>query len=281
MTTSLTACPAITDSRTHAREYKEGLKELFAELSSRKFFLEGFDGVLDVERWNRRKKAFTCPSLNINAYAGTAQPKAEVSHPVLHQQLRKLRDAICFRKDLPIYFVAGTRTLDEMSQYLPQTLAELRRIRGFGDARIAQYGQQFLDIIVAYCQQRGLSSSIHEKAPKRERKETVAGGSKSQTKTETYRLYQEGKGVAEIAKERNLTIQTIEGHLSHYVATGQIQIEDLVPAKKIAMIEPFIKGFNGGTITPIKNKLGPNVGYGEIKLVIAWQHYRNTIAQPK
>ncbi|MFI5129418.1 MAG: HRDC domain-containing protein, partial [Chitinophagales bacterium] len=213
--------PAITDSRTHAKEYNEDIRELFAELAAKRYLFQGFGGAFDVDTWHKRKKSFVLPSFTINAYAGASEQRKESSHPILHQQLRKLRDAICSRKDLPIYIVAGTRTLDEMTQYLPQTLPELRKISGFGDAKINQYGQQFLDIILEYCQQEGLSSLINEKSAKRERKQgNREKRSKGDTKAETFRLYKEGKGVDEIARDRNLTIQTIETHLAHYVSIG-------------------------------------------------------------
>src|SRR5204862_5250225 len=129
-------------------------------------------------------------------------------HPVLHQKLRKLRDSICSKADLPIYIIAGTNTLDEMSRYLPQTLVEVRKISGFGDAKTEKYGQQFLNIIVEYCDEKNLSSLIHEKIPKRERKTNGSEKkNKVDTKAESFRLYKEGKLVEEIAKERNLTQQ--------------------------------------------------------------------------
>jgi len=135
--------PAVTDSRLHAKEYNDGVKEIFTELSIKKFLLQGFSGKFDAEAWHRRKKDFVLPLFAINAYAGVEPQKTESPHPSLHQQLRKRRDAICSKKDLPIYIVAGSRTIDEMARYLPQTLTELRKISGFGDAKIEQYGQQF------------------------------------------------------------------------------------------------------------------------------------------
>jgi uncharacterized protein YpbB len=87
-------------------------------------------------------------------------------------------------------------------------------------------------------------------------------------------MYKEGKGVEVIAKERNLTQQTIEGHLAHYVSRGEIKINDLVNAEKISMIEPVAKTFSGGSLTPIKGKLGNEISFGEIRLVIAWLEYQ-------
>ena len=262
--------PAVTDSRLHSKEYNESLREIFAQLAMKKFMFEGFTEGFNTEAFHQRKQKFVLPSISVNAYAGANQKKAESPHPVLHQQLRKLRDTICSRKDIPIYIVAGSNTIDEMAMYLPQTLAELRKISGFGDAKIGQYGQQFLDVILAYSKEYDLSSLIHEKSPKREKKErTGPAKKKGDTHAESFRLYKEGKNIADIAKERNLTSNTIEGHLAKFVRRGDISIHELVSREKFILIESALKDFDGTSVTPVKQKLGEGISYGEIKLVMA------------
>lgn len=269
--------PAVTDSTLHAKEYNESLKEVFAELALKRYLLEGFPDKFDMEAFHNRKNKFSLPSFPINAYAGASQKRTNSPHPALHQELRKLRDSICSRKDIPIYLVAGSSTLDEMARYLPQSLTELRKISGFGDAKINQYGQQFLDIILEYSQENGLSSLIHEKVPKRERKtkrnegDPLPGGKqkKGETQAESLRLFKEGKTIAEIAKERNLTASTIETHLARYVAWGDIKIEELVSREKLIVIEAALGDFSGSSIVPVKQKLGDAISFGEIRLVMA------------
>ncbi len=266
--------PAVTDSRMHAKEYNDQLKDVFAELSLKIFLMQAFSGRIDTEAWHRMKRNFTVPAFTVNAYAIASQQKQQSPHPLLHQQLRKQRDNICAKKDLPIYIVAASKTIDEMAMYLPQSLVELRKISGFGDAKVEQYGQQFLDIILAYCLENNLSSLINEKSPKRERKER-SGEKKAKvdTKAESFRLYKEGKSIQEIAQARGFTLQTIEGHLAHYISLGEINAAELISEEKLLQIEPVIKDFEGGSITAIKEKLGNDVSFGEIKLALAWQSY--------
>ena len=272
--------PALTDSRMHSKEYNDSIKELFALLAMKKFMLEGFNGQFDMEAFHRRKQKFVLPFIAVNAYAGASQKRTESIHPVLHQQLRRVREIICSKKDLPIYIVAGSTTIDEMTLYLPQTLEELRKISGFGDAKIQQYGQQFLDVIIAYCKENNLSSMIHEKAQKRERKEradrpsgskenTSQGKKRGDTHAESFKLYKEGHSIAEIAKSRNLTVSTIESHLSKFIRSGDIKIGELVSREKFILIESAFKDFDGGSITPIKEQLGNEISFGEIRMVMA------------
>lgn len=264
--------PVVTDSKLHAKEVNESVRDIFAQLSLKKFLLQGFDGKIDMESWQRRKRKFVLPPFSVNAYAGASKQKTESPHPVLHQQLRKLRDEICSKKDIPIYIIAGSKTIDEMAAFLPQTPGELEQVSGFGKAKIEKYGQQFLEIIIQYCKEHNLISRISEKPPKRKRKETQEA--KTDTKAESFRLYNEGLSVADIAKARNLTIQTIEGHLAYYVQKGEIDIEELVSPEKIVLIEPAIRDFDSGSIIPIKEELGNDIGFGEIRLVIAWALFK-------
>ena len=237
--------------------------------------MEGFPGTFDIETYHQRKKSFIVPAFSVNVYAGANNQRSESPHPLLHQKLRKLRENICSKLDLPIYMVAGTSTLDEMVRYLPLSLTEIRKISGFGDAKTEKYGQQFLDVILGYCTEKKLSSLIHEKLPKKEKK--LIGGekkSKVDTKAESFKLFRDGKRVDEIAKERSLTSQTIEGHLAHYVSRGEININELVSREKFLLIESVAKTFSGGSLTAIKEKLGSHISFGEIKLVVAWLEFQ-------
>lgn len=272
---SLIGCPAATDSRIHAKELNETLKEIFGALSLKRYLMEGLHGEFDIETYQQRKKNFILPAFGVNVYAGSTNQRSENPHPLLHQKLRKLRDTICSKADLPIYIVAGTNTLDEMVRYLPQSLSEIRKISGFGDAKTKKYGEQFLNIILEYCSEKNLSSLIHNKLPKKEKQLTGdAKKNRVDTKAESFRLYKGGKRVDEIAQERNLTQQTIEGHLAYYVSRGEINIDELVTREKVLLIEPVAKTFSGGSLTPIKEKLGSVVSYGEIKLVVAWIEFQ-------
>jgi DNA-binding transcriptional ArsR family regulator len=267
--------PAITDSTIHAKEYNEMLKESFVQLAMQNFMLQGFSGKFNMESFHRRKKSFVAPLFNVNAYAGASEKKVELAYPVLYYQLKKLRDNICARKNQPIYLVAGSKTLEEMTTYLPQTLEELEQISGFGKARVKAYGDDFLAIIKEYSEENDLSSRIADKVPGRKRREPAT--QKKDTKAETFKLYQEGKTVSDIARQRNLTPQTIENHLSHFVEKGMIKLEDLVTREKIVLIEPVARDFAGGPITQIKEKLGSQVSFGEIRLVLASiEHQRSS-----
>lgn len=274
--------PATTDSRVHAREFNEQLKELYSGLAERLhlFLHEGDE--LDVEAWQQRRNSFVLPSFTVNVYAGVRPARIESPHPELVQQLRELRDQLCRDKDLPIYMVAASKTLQEMSVYLPQTDKDLLRISGFGKVKVESYGERFLEIIRNYCEEHGLESRMKEKTNTREAKEKKkkregmtkeAQPPRPSTKEETLALFRSGLSVREIAQHRNRVISTIESHLAHYVQSGEIAIEELLNIDKARQIETELRVIGGESLTAVREKLGDAVTYGEIRYVKAWMAY--------
>jgi hypothetical protein len=79
----------ITDSRTHAKEVNDSLKEIFVQLSRTRYLLDGFSGKFEIESFHRRKKNFVSPAFFVNSYAGAVNKKIESPYPLLHQKLRK------------------------------------------------------------------------------------------------------------------------------------------------------------------------------------------------
>ncbi|MDR2801961.1 MAG: helix-turn-helix domain-containing protein [Prevotellaceae bacterium] len=106
-----------------------------------------------------------------------------------------------------------------------------------------------------------------QKAPK-EKKERAPKGESQRI---SLQLFRGGKTIAEIAKERNYAVSTIEGHLTEFIKTGEVPVTELVPPEKIAVILPLVKSIINGTnttISTLKEQLGRNYSYMEIKAVL-------------
>lgn len=267
--------PASTDSKQHAKTYNDLLKEVFVLLIEKKYLLQCCTQKFSVHQYHQLKKSFVVPSFTLNAYATVSDVKKDSPHPILHKKLRDLRNRICEQKNLPVYLVASSATIDEMAEYLPQNLDELVKINGFGSAKAKQYGHSFLKLITEYCDEHHLSSSINNKQPKKEKKEKPATP-KEDTKTITYNLHKEGNSIGDIARLRNLSVSTIESHLAHYIQRGIISVNELVKSEKIILIEPQLDDEASVSITSIKQKLGDAVSFGEIRMVVASNEWKRS-----
>ncbi len=199
---------------------------------------------------------------------------ADVSHPYLpdlFDDLRRLRTTFARGENVPPYVVFSDATLVEMATYLPQTEQELRRISGVGDLKFEKYGIDFLREINNYCAKNKLSSRIDLKSPKRERRpRTKRDVNGKDTYNISLDLFRSGRTIAEIAKERGLGVGTIEGHLARFVTSGEVDLDELVPPQKVEQIRQAIIRFRDtGALSPIKEHLGDDYGYGEIRAVLA------------
>lgn len=105
--------------------------------------------------------------------------------------------------------------------------------------------------------------------PKAAKKAKAKSAPKIDTKDLTLSLFKEGKTLAEIAKERKVTLSTIEGHLAHFVAKQEILASELVPAKKLAAITAAILKLKSIRLNELREHLGKAYAFGEIKIAIA------------
>lgn len=191
----------------------------------------------------------------------------------LFTELRTLRREIAERENVPPYVIFSDATLLELSTYLPNSKEELSQISGFGAFKIEKYGEIFLPTIIDYCSIHHLNSKISEKKPKKQREPKKPKSSTSGTFATTFEMYKAGNTVEEIAKIRNLSINTIQNHLANFVATGKIEADELMDMRKIEPIIEIAKGQTGQTIPSlkaIKDELGEGFSYFEIHIAMAY-----------
>lgn len=270
--------PAVTDNKQVAKSFNEQLYDLFTHLCQKKFMFENCSQGFNINKWHQDKKQFTLPSFRVNAYSVSSIYVSEsLSHPALYQKLKILRDEICNKKGRPVYLVASSQTLTEMSNFLPRNVHELSQINGFGKIRLKEFGEKFLSIINDYCEQYGLDSLMENRKGKKEKKESrLKKDTRPDTKKESFDLYKQGKSISEIADERNLSVNTIENHLAFYIQSGAINIQDMLSKEKFNAIESVIKNYEGNSLSPIKEQLGKEISFSDIKMALAWKVYNTS-----
>jgi len=78
---------------------------------------------------------------------GTVSLPVAVQDDRLREYLREWRRSISRELGMPAYIVMHDITLDELCKVRPSTLAELRRVSGFGDRKVEKYGTQILETL--------------------------------------------------------------------------------------------------------------------------------------
>jgi ATP-dependent DNA helicase RecQ len=75
----------------------------------------------------------------------------------LFEELRGLRKQLAQERQVPPYVIFADATLRELASVRPSTLPRMHRIYGIGDAKLADFGERFLDLIVSQSRARGLA----------------------------------------------------------------------------------------------------------------------------
>ncbi len=185
-------------------------------------------------------------------------------HPVLFETLRQLRTVLANETDVPHFQVFKQSTLFELCEYLPTSKKELVKINGFGKIRVQKYGAEILEVIAEYRNENNIKSEFKinfeiEKKQKKVKKES--------TKNISLILFKQGNSIAEIAKERNLAITTIQGHLTHFIPTGEIKVTDLMPKKKYLELKKIMQNIKYKGFKELKDKISDKFTYAELKYV--------------
>jgi ATP-dependent DNA helicase RecQ len=194
----------------------------------------------------------------------------ETIHKELFTSLKAIRYQLAGEENVAAFQIFSDATLVELATYLPLTRTDLGKISGFGDIKIARYGDAFLDTIIDYCVLNNLSTKINSKVSNRQ-KLSNSNDKTTDTKKVSLQLFQLGRQPDEIAFERNLKRSTIEEHLAHFVFTGEVSLNEIVKADKIAAITKAIEANgNSWAMAPVKKILGDDFSYGEISAVMSY-----------
>jgi len=262
--------PLITEHRETANVVNEYLAQLWMALYIENYFLQYCKQPFSVTTFLQHKLKLAQPRINISCYAsGKKQSFSDIPNVELFDTLKRWRDMVCEESGMPIYTVANQNALKEIATYLPFTKKDLVQLSGFGKVKSEKYGDDILEAVQDYCSRNNLESNMSAKEgnPKRERKERSLE-EKTPSNMVTFNLFKEGKSIEEIAKERNFAASTIEGHLASFVASKQINIDDLVSVEKQLLIKDAAKIYGKEGFKILKEKLPEDISYGQIRMVM-------------
>lgn len=202
------------------------------------------------------------------------QKKEIAENLELFQELRLLRRQQAEKENVPPYVIFSDATLMELANYLPLTKEELNQISGFGVFKVEKYGEIIVDVISEYCSKNNLNSKIAEKAPKKQSTPKKANTYEAGTYTTSFQLFRAGNSIEDIAKIRNLSLNTIQNHLANFVIVGTIKPSELMDIKKIDPIISIAKTQTPLSLKAIKEELGEEFSYFEINVAIAFYKWQ-------
>jgi hypothetical protein len=253
----------ITDNQAVGEAIASQLQALQLAFFVKRACFAACNGGFTTEAYNRAKVnaeldfAKASPASSRNPLV---VPKG-VPHPTLYRHLLQWREQACQGSGRVPVEVLPNATLRELVTYLPTDNAQLREISGIGKARLRRYGKEISELIRTYCAEQQLPKTPAT-TPARPQPRT------SETKRCSFELFRAGKSVDEIAAERHLTRGTIEGHLSHFIGLGELDIYAVLDRETVAEIQQFLQAHPEASAAEAKSHFAEKYSYGELKMVI-------------
>nr|WP_247739181.1 DNA helicase RecQ [Bacillus sp. 165] len=177
----------------------------------------------------------------------------------LFEALRQLRKQIASEESVPPFVIFSDHTLRDMCVKLPKTEDELLGVKGVGTQKQRRYGHRFIRVI---------QEQSNEEAPAGERK-VLKTERKEPSHLATYKLYKQGYAIPEIAKERGLSVITIENHIFQCATEGlELEWNAILTPRYEEMINEVISRIGAERLKPIKEELPEEISYFMIKACI-------------
>lgn len=198
----------------------------------------------------------------------------EIGHPEIFQILKDWRAAKAVETGVPHYQILHQSVLIQIAATLPDSPAVLMSIKGIGKRLFEKYGEDLLALVSSYRQKHRIPEPARQAVTDASNLRAKDGRPVTiDTRQVTYDLFNKGLTVAQVAQERGLAHSTIESHLAYFVETGRINIGRLLTEEKLKIIDRQMMEMKDKPLGQIKQALGENYSYGEIRLVQAHQKY--------
>lgn len=190
-------------------------------------------------------------------------------HKDLFEDLRAKRKQMADELNVPPYVLFSDATLKELSRYFPVTKEDMLEVKGIGEKKYEQYGEVFLEVIKKWRDEHPeaktrvkISGSTPPPKPKKKEEE-------GPSHLVSYKLFQTGKSIKDIAAIREMTTITVENHLFKAFQDGypiawniffNEAEETTILAAREEIDEPKLK--------PLKEALPEGYDYLKIKAVL-------------
>lgn len=254
-----------TDNKAIRKKVSESLERLLTETTTKKACFEACTTGFDTHRYlsAKAKASIEITPVKTRGKNTEAPVSSDLPNAELFNKLKAWRNKLATSAGVPAYTILPQKSLLTIVYELPGSLHHLRNIKGLGAKRIETHGVAILDIIRKFCE----AQNIHQ--PDEPMTLPAEKPKKTDTKKVSFDLFESGKTIAEIAIERNLTTNTIEGHLAHYVEKGLIDTLTLISVDKLNLIVKTCQQKPNASLSELKADMGNNFSYGNIQIALA------------
>ncbi|MCU7615225.1 helix-turn-helix domain-containing protein [Chryseobacterium sp. GMJ5] len=161
---------------------------------------------------------------------------------------------------------------DKIFSPLKEFYSEIKGVKG-----LKQYNEDFKNWLEDIEEYLNSLKSAHlletQLLDEKNNKEVSMKIAKVPSQVLTFQLFEEGKTISEIAKERGLVKETVIGHLAKFAEQGLLDISRVITSDKIKIFEKAFKNDPKETLNEWKTALPNDFEFNEIRILINHYNY--------
>ncbi len=186
----------------------------------------------------------------------------------LLEALKALRKELAGARQVPPYIIFSDATLRELARARPATAEKMRLVYGVGDAKLREFGAQFLQAINDHSRRRGLAQDVPE-APAARAEEGLPVTPTARQRA-LFALFRQGLTVEEVMAREGLARPTVTEYLAAYIRHDRpASVARWVDEPTYQRVAEVVRQVNTDRLKPIFIALEEKVGYDQIRLVVA------------
>ncbi len=260
-----------TDNKDIAKKIKRAMEFLQHNLSIKQAALESCQKSFSSTCY---LQAIAKAEINFKAQSSTKKDdidyfSLDIKHPELFESLKKWRTEQADKEGVGNHQILHQRVMIQIAIVLPDSHITLKKIKGIGKRTLEKYAETIIELVADYCQKNNIATNQPMQFELSDDKTKTLQNTPSDTQQMSFELYQSGKSIDEIAQERGFINSTIENHLAYFIERGKLEIMDFVNQKKTERIQASITENGPDSLKVIKEDLGDDYSYGEIRMVMA------------
>jgi len=200
----------------------------------------------------------------------TSQPLTE-EEVRLFESLRQFRLAIARERGLPPYVIFHDTVLRELARVRPTTVDSMRRVPGVGDKKLADLGPRFCEYIREYCDRQSLAGdqNAHTAATPQPAPARLKGQATG-VRNEYFRLFADGKTIAEVATALGRSPTTARDYLAQFIVeTKPKDLSPWIDADTLREICDVARTLETPGLKPVFEHFNKRFDYDQIQIAVA------------
>ncbi len=189
----------------------------------------------------------------------------------LFEKLRTLRKQIADTENVPPFVIFGDVTLREMAYYFPADKQSFLSLSGVGEKKMEKFSDIFLPVINDFAKANNISPIPFGENKMREERIVLKNSAQPKFYAKTRELISKKVSVERIAKNQDLTVGTIIGHIEKLIDSGEsLDFEYLkLPSDRYEVMKDAFAECGDEKLKPVFEYLNGVYSYDELKLARA------------